>query len=167
MTYLDDSTIRQQLYHAYAIRATSGDFDNRAILTRILELRREKGAQLLGFADFADLVIDDRMAHTGARAQEFLENSAPEDGTAFRPRESEPRGFPAQHGRTGCARDSPWDVAYYAEKQRAALYDFDEEAAAPVFSAGEGSCRACSPFSAVFSASRSSANSVFRRGTHR
>src|SRR5947209_6886290 len=25
----------------------------------------------------------------------------------------------------------PWDVAYYAEKQRAALYDFDEEALRP------------------------------------
>ena len=27
----------------------------------------------------------------------------------------------------------PWDVAYYAEKQRAALYDFDEEALRPYF----------------------------------
>jgi oligopeptidase A len=30
----------------------------------------------------------------------------------------------------------PWDVAYYAEKQRAALYDFDEEALRPYFPAG-------------------------------
>ena len=28
---------------------------------------------------------------------------------------------------------APWDVAYYAEKQRAALYDFDEEALRPYF----------------------------------
>ena len=28
---------------------------------------------------------------------------------------------------------TPWDVAYYAEKQRAALYDFDEEALRPYF----------------------------------
>ena len=29
---------------------------------------------------------------------------------------------------------APWDVAYWAEKQRAALYDFDEEALRPYFS---------------------------------
>ena len=27
----------------------------------------------------------------------------------------------------------PWDIAYYAEKQRTALYDFDEEALRPYF----------------------------------
>ena len=71
MTYLDDAGIREQVYHAYSVRATTGELDNRGILAQILELRREK-AQLLGFADFADLVLDDRMAHTGDRAQEFL-----------------------------------------------------------------------------------------------
>src|SRR5262245_56151178 len=73
ITYLDDAGIREQFYHAHNVRATSGDLDNRGILLRILELRREKG-QLLGFADFADLVIDDRMAHKGERAQQFLDD---------------------------------------------------------------------------------------------
>ena len=71
MTYLDDAGIRQQVYHANSVRAASGKLDNREILAKILELRKEK-ARLLGFADFADLVIDDRMAHKGERAQEFL-----------------------------------------------------------------------------------------------
>ncbi|HSW49437.1 MAG TPA: M3 family metallopeptidase, partial [Bryobacteraceae bacterium] len=35
---------------------------------------------------------------------------------------------------TGAAGDlDPWDVGYYAEKQRKALYDFDEEALRPYF----------------------------------
>ena len=33
----------------------------------------------------------------------------------------------------GAPELEPWDVAYYAEKQRAALYDFDEEALRPYF----------------------------------
>ena len=71
MTYLDDQGIRRQVYNAFAQRAIDAQHDNRPIMLGILELRREK-AVLLGYRDFADLVLDDRMAHTGARAQEFL-----------------------------------------------------------------------------------------------
>src|SRR6185369_13704212 len=42
LTYLDDAGIREQVYHASSVRATSGELDNRGIVTRILELRREK-----------------------------------------------------------------------------------------------------------------------------
>src|SRR5262249_14646762 len=42
ITYLDDAAIRRQVYHAYNVRATSADFDNRTIINRILDLRREK-----------------------------------------------------------------------------------------------------------------------------
>src|SRR5262249_46873506 len=64
MTYLEDRGIREQVYRAYATRATEGDRDNRPVIVRILQLRREK-ATLLGFSDFADFVLHDRMAQTG------------------------------------------------------------------------------------------------------
>ena len=54
---------------------------------KILELRKEK-ARLLGFRDFADLVLDDRMAHTGARAQGFLDDLRAQNRTAISRRES-------------------------------------------------------------------------------
>src|SRR5579872_5794630 len=73
MTYLDDSAIRRQVWHAYNTRATADPHDNRPLLAKILELRQEK-ARLLGFRDFADLVLDDRMAHTGDTAQKFLDD---------------------------------------------------------------------------------------------
>ena len=61
MTYLDDASIRQQIYETYNLRATEPAHDNRPLMARILELRREK-ARLLGFGNFADLVLEDRMA---------------------------------------------------------------------------------------------------------
>jgi oligopeptidase A len=73
MTYLDDEGMRRQVYEAFANRATEEKYDNRPIMRRILELRHEK-AQLLGYRDFADLVLEDRMAHAGDRAQQFLED---------------------------------------------------------------------------------------------
>ncbi len=132
MTYLDDAAIRQRVYRAYGTRATAGDHDNRVILGRILELRREK-AKLLGFASFADLVIEDRMAHSGERAQKFLAELKIKTEARFRDENAELGAFrQGLEGLTARAVE-PWDVAYYAEKQRQALYDFDEEALRPYF----------------------------------
>ncbi len=99
---------------------------------RILELRREKAA-LLGFANFADLVLEDRMAHTGERALTFLEDLKAKTERRFREENQELFEFRRSLEGAGRAELEPWDVGYYAEKQRAALYDFDEEALRPYF----------------------------------
>src|SRR5579872_7127103 len=126
MTYLDDAKIREQTWHAFNTRATSGEHDNRPLIGKILELRKEK-ARLLGFKDFADLVLDDRMAHTGDRAQNFIEDLRVRTEPRFREENAALESFAGQ-------ALQPWDVSYWAEKQRAALYDFDEEALRPYFS---------------------------------
>jgi oligopeptidase A len=125
MTYLDDAPLRERLYRAYNERATSGAFDNRPVLERILELRRAK-ATLLGFADFADLVLADRMAKVGARAASFVADLRSRTLAAF---ERERSDLAAFAGRPLAA----WDVAYFAEKQRKARFDFDDEALRPYF----------------------------------
>ena len=126
MTYLDNATVREQVWRAYNARAAAAPHDNRELLAKILELRREK-AQLLGFRDFADLVLDDRMAHTGDTAQKFLDDLRVRTEPRFREENAALESFAGQ-------ALQPWDVGYRAEKQRAALYDFDEEALRPYFS---------------------------------
>ncbi|MBK9168630.1 MAG: M3 family metallopeptidase [Bryobacterales bacterium] len=125
MTYLDDAATREQVYRAFSVRASREPHDNRQVASRILELRREK-ARLLGFADFADFVLEDRMAGRGERAWEFLQDLRRRTEAAFQ-RENESliefRGAPLE----------PWDIGYWAEKQRKALYDFDEEVLRPYF----------------------------------
>ncbi|HUI55187.1 MAG TPA: M3 family metallopeptidase [Bryobacteraceae bacterium] len=132
MTYLDNAAIRRQVYEAYAVRATECERDNRPLITRILELRREK-ARLLGFPDFADLVLEDRMAHNGARAMEFLEDLKAKTERRFREENRELLDFRRSIEGQDAPELAAWDVAYYAEKQRKALYDFDEEALRPYF----------------------------------
>jgi oligopeptidase A len=132
MTYLDDVSIRRQIYEAYSVRATEGPHDNRQIVARVLELRREK-ANLLGFGNFADLVLEDRMAHTGSRALQFLEDLKTKTERRFREENEELLAFRRSIEGADAPELSPWDVGYYAEKQRAALYSFDEEALRPYF----------------------------------
>jgi oligopeptidase A len=132
MTYLDDADVRRQVYEAFSVRATEEGRDNRPLVTRILELRREKAA-LLGYRDFADLVLEDRMAHTGGRALAFLEDLKAKTEKRFAEENRELLEFRRSVEGAAAPEIAPWDVAYYAEKQRAALYAFDEEALRPYF----------------------------------
>jgi oligopeptidase A len=132
MTYLDDAAVRRQVYEAYSMRATEAGRDNRPLIARILELRQEK-AQLLGFKNFANLVLEDRMAHDGAHALAFLDDLKGKTEARFRQENRELLEFRRSLEGPGAAELAGWDVAYYAEKQRAALYDFDEEALRPYF----------------------------------
>jgi oligopeptidase A len=125
MTYLDNREIREKMYRAFTTRASSGEFDNRAITASIIELRKRK-AELLGYRDFADLVLEDRMAKGGASAQKFLENLECRTEEFFGKENQELRDF------AGFELE-PWDVPYWAEKLRLKLYDFDEEALRPYF----------------------------------
>ena len=132
MTYLDDASIRRTVYREYAIRASTDPWNNRPLIGRILQLRREKGV-LLGFRDFADFVLEDRMAHTGGRALAFLEDLKAKSERRFREENQELLVFRQSLEGASAPELQPWDVAYYAEKQRAALFSFDEEALRPYF----------------------------------
>jgi oligopeptidase A len=125
MTYLDDESMRREVYNAYNTRASGDRFDNRGIIVRVLRLRKEK-ASLLGYRDFADLVLEDRMAHNGDEAQAFVDRLKHKTDAHF---ERENRELAEFAGRSLNA----WDVGYFSEKQRKALYDFDEEALRPYF----------------------------------
>ena len=132
MTYLDDAALREQAYRAYNSRASFGDRDNRDILRRILELRSAR-AHLLGFHDFAGLVLEDRMAHSGENARRFLEELKQKTIPHFERENRQLREFRGtlEHGIS--PELEAWDIGYYAEKLRAALYEFDEEALRPYF----------------------------------
>lgn len=131
-SYLADRPIREKVVRAFYSRASSGDRDNRPIIASILELRREK-ATLLGFANFADMVIVDRMAKTGDTALGFITqllgrtrpfvNKENSDLEAFRTKLTQGVDGPMQL----------WDVSYFAEKLRLDQLDFDEEELRPYF----------------------------------
>ena len=128
LTYADDRKLRETLYRANVTRASSGAWDNRPVIREVLSLREEK-AKLLGFPHFADLAIDDRMAKTGKDALAFVSMLKDKLTPAFLRENEELAAFAKKNGQS--APLEPWDVAYWAEKQRKALYDFDEETLRP------------------------------------
>lgn len=131
LTYLDDRELRRAVWQAYASRASSGGFDNRGLIEQILTLRAEK-AQMLGYANFADLVLEDRMAKNGDTARHFVNDLRARSERFFTKEIEQLRAFAAESGGHQGPLES-WDVGYWSEKQRRALYDFDEEELRPYF----------------------------------
>ncbi|MFL6417719.1 MAG: M3 family metallopeptidase, partial [Bryobacteraceae bacterium] len=129
MTYLDDRPLRAELWDASNRRGMEEPFDNRQLITEILKLRRKK-ARLLRYKDFADLVLEERMAHSGQHAQEFLEDLGRKTSPFF---DRENTDLAAAAKTYGIETIEPWDLAYLAEKQRLKRYDFDEEELRPYF----------------------------------
>jgi oligopeptidase A len=132
MKYLDDAGIREKVYRAYQTRAAHEPHDNRGNLARILELRKAK-AKLLGFGDFSDFALEDRMAGRGHRAQEFLEDLRARTEPYFARENGDLEAFRRELEGAQAPPLQPWDVAYYSEKLRRARYDLDEEMLRPYF----------------------------------
>lgn len=128
--YLDDEKIREDMWVAYNTRGSKAPYDNSDLLVEILKLRRAK-AELLGFRDFADLVLVDRMAKNGRAASEFLNELRGRTRPYFDRENDALRTFKKE--RTGSSELNPWDLHYWCEKERQALYDFDEEELRPYF----------------------------------
>jgi peptidyl-dipeptidase Dcp len=125
---LTDRDVRRRLSEAQRARGSRGGaHDTRQIALDILRLRAER-AQLLGFANHAELVTKDNTAGTPAAVREMLERLAtPAAGNARREQASlsAQAGFPVE------AHDWP----YYAGQVRSAEYDVDLAALRPWFEA--------------------------------
>ena len=132
LTYMDDRTVRETFWHAYNRRAAEGELDNSKLIPRIIQLRRAK-AEILGFLNFADLVLEDRMAKKGAVAQKFARDLEAKTEGAFVRENRELQDYRRTIEGPAAAELAPWDIAYYAEKRRKSEFDFDEEDLRPYF----------------------------------
>ncbi len=132
VTHAEDRALRQALYRAYATRASEGDFDNTPLMTEILTLRDEE-ARLLGFASYAELSLQTKMAESPDAVERFLLDLA---GRA-RPRALEDLNELKAYAkkRDGLDDFSPWDASYYAEKLREEKFGLSDEMLRPYFPA--------------------------------
>lgn len=130
LKYADDASLRRQIYQAAAEIGASGKWDNTQLARDILALRRDK-ADLLGKSSFPDLVLQRRMAKSGRKALDFVEDLREKTAAAFAREFDELEDFVAQKLDTPKERLEPWDVSYWSEKLRQERYDFDEEELRP------------------------------------
>jgi oligopeptidase A len=138
MTYADSDQLRKEVWQAYAAIGREGEHDNRELVRQILDLRHEL-AQLVGQNNFADHVTERRMAASGQAALSFGDEIFQKVRSQFETEAEQLRQFKKKQSPQAQTPENsddllePWEVGYWAEKQRKANYDFDEEALRPYF----------------------------------
>ncbi len=118
--------LRERAYRAYVSRAGSGEYDNSALIGRILGLRRES-ARLLDYDSYAELALSSRMAGHVAEVSDFLERlrGASADAAA---EDFEALGDFALRASEGEVEDlRHWDIAFWAERLREEEFAYSEE----------------------------------------
>ena len=132
LEYLDDEDIRRQVWEASTRIGNSESHDNTGLVWQILSLRDEK-AKLLGQEHFADQVLQQRMARSGRSALKFIDDLHERIRPAFDRETIQLQEYRADAEHRTPDLFEPWQVAYWAEKQRRAEYDFDPEELRPWF----------------------------------
>ena len=132
MCYADSDALREKLWRASSRLASDGQFSNWQLMSEILELRAEK-ASILGRSDFADLVLERRMAKNGAKALAFVADLHSKFAAAFDNEWRMLLDFAVQKGYLKTPEMVPWRTAYITEKFRAEKYGFDPESLRPYF----------------------------------
>lgn len=132
MQYADSDELRQRIWQGACSVGNVGEYHNEDLIWKILQGRQEL-AELLGKAHFADLVLERRMAKSGSQALEFVEGLHRRIAASFGEEIEALQAYRAEVVGDECRALEPWEVAYWSEHRRRALFDFDEEELRPFF----------------------------------
>jgi oligopeptidase A len=126
MQYATSSELREKLYKAFLSRASEGELDNKRNIDRILELRKEQ-ANLLGFDTYAELSLARKMAPSVEAVEKLHEDLRVVAYEAAIKEFAELKAFAGKDDLKN------WDTTYWAEKQKEAKFEFNEEELRPYF----------------------------------
>jgi peptidyl-dipeptidase Dcp len=125
LTYSTERELRKQVWTNYYSRGDNGDeYDNNDLIAAILKLRRER-VGLLGFDNYAQWRLQDRMAKTPENAMALMEAVWPAAIARVGEEVADMQAVANKNGDN--ITIEPWDYRYYAEKVRKAKYDLNSD----------------------------------------
>ncbi|MHA6248745.1 M3 family metallopeptidase [Pontibacter sp. CAU 1760] len=125
LTYSDERALREKVWNTYYSRADNADqYDNNENIAKILKLRDER-VQLLGYENYAQWRLQNRMAKTPERAMELMDAVWPAALARVKEEVADMQAVANASGKK--IPISPWDYRYYAEKVRKQKYDLDSD----------------------------------------
>lgn len=130
LQYADNRDLREQMYRAYATRASEFDSqgdsskDNMPLINKILELRRE-AAHMLGYDNYAEVSLATKMATSPQQVLDFLKKLAAKAKPYAVGDLQALQQFAAE--KLTLTKLEAWDLAYVSEKLRQERYAFSDQ----------------------------------------
>ena len=131
VTYANNRELRKEIAIANGKKAfQNNNFDNKEITLKIAKLRFER-AKLLGYETHSHFVLEERMAQTPEKVSSFLNDLLSKAKPAAEKEFAQLTAFAKELD--GIDQLEKWDGAYYSEKLKQKLFDFDDEQLKPYF----------------------------------
>ena len=125
LKYSTERELRKQVWTNYYSRGDNGDaYDNNKLIAEILKLRRER-VELMGYDNYAQWRLQDRMAKTPENAMELMDAVWPAAIGRVAEEVADMQTVANENGDN--ITIEPWDYRYYAEKVRKKKYDLDSD----------------------------------------
>ena len=131
MKYAENRELRKNMALAFGSKGFHSDeLDNQENVLQIAKLRYQR-AQLLGYKTHAHFVLEERMAETPEKVNNFLdeilEKAKPAAEREFKELENFAKDL------DGIDQLQKWDAAFYSEKLKQKLFNLDDEKLKPYF----------------------------------
>ncbi|MHB1147735.1 MAG: M3 family metallopeptidase [Lutibacter sp.] len=125
LTYSNERELREKVWKNYYSRCDNNDqFDNKENVAKILKLRKERVA-LLGFDNFAEWRLQNRMAKTPENAMALMNAVWPSAIARVKEEVADMQAIANKNNDK--ITIEPWDYQYYSEKVRKEKYDLDSD----------------------------------------
>ncbi|OMP32780.1 M3 family metallopeptidase [Mangrovimonas sp. DI 80] len=125
LTYSTERELRKQVWTNYYARGDNGDeYDNNALIAQILKLRKER-VGLMGYDNYAQWRLQDRMAKNPENAMDLMMAVWPAAIGRVAEEVADMQAIADANGDN--ITIEPWDYRYYAEKVRQKKYDLDSD----------------------------------------
>jgi len=125
LTYSTERELREKVWNNYYSRGDNADkFDNNENIAKILQLRKER-VGLLGYDNFGDWRLQNRMAKTPENAMDLMNAVWPAAIARVKEEVVDMQAVANANGDN--ITIEPWDYRFYAEKVRKQKYDLDSD----------------------------------------
>lgn len=133
--YADKRDLRERMYKEYKLQGNNGnENDNREVVKEIVTLRYQK-AKLLGYNNYADFVLTERMAESAPEVLGFLDDLLDLAKPVALKEKSEIESFMKKDGAKHELQI--WDWSYYSNKLKKAKFNVNDDDLKPYFEIGQ------------------------------
>ncbi len=130
MQYSTRRDLRKKVHIATSSKCNGGKYDNNTLCKEIADLKHKR-AKILGYDNYADYILQERMAEKQENIYKLLDNLY--DSCIEHAKNDLMQIADLAKTLDNIDEIKSWDISYYSEKLKQDLYDYDENNLKPYF----------------------------------